>query len=88
MPLHAGRRLRETGDITANWITRNQGQGQVLLYEKAGQVRLRLTNTVRYASHILSTREKNEAIYLAHQRIVLQLRISADYELRKLRAAA
>lgn len=82
------RGLRAEDDITANWITRNGGQGNVLIYRSGEDTVIRLTNRVRYAERILSPRDRAVAVMIARERLLESIRIAKQYELQHLRAAA
>ncbi|MEN3369939.1 MAG: hypothetical protein V7609_2082 [Verrucomicrobiota bacterium] len=82
------RGLRETGDITANWITRNGGRGTIQWLGSKEAPLLRLTSRVSYGGRILPERDRQIAVSIARNRLVQSLRAAVRAETRKLRHAA
>jgi hypothetical protein len=82
------RGLRESGDITANWITRNGGKGTIQWMGSHEAPVLRLTSTVSYGGRILPERDRRIAIDIAYGRLLQSFRAAVRAETRKLRLAA
>lgn len=78
----------EGSEITANWISRNQGKGTVDWSGDANNPIVTLTSRVRYASQILSETERRQAVAIARGRLVKNLAIAVQAEMRKLPSAA
>jgi hypothetical protein len=71
-------------DITANWITRKRGPSRIDRdYGNQSRPILTLTSAVSYADNILSQPARNNAVRIAHGRIIKQCAIAAKYEARQ-----
>jgi hypothetical protein len=79
------RGLRESGDITANWITRNGGRGTIQWLGTNEAPLLRLTSTVRYGGRILPPRDRAIAVSIARDRLAKSLQAAVRAEMRSLR---
>jgi hypothetical protein len=82
------RGLKVSGDITANWITRQSGPGTVVWSGSVDHPVVTMTSKVRYASQILSERDKRIAISIAQSRLRRSLLTAVRAELRNARLAA
>ncbi len=83
------RGLREEGDITANWITRNgHGYGKAFHSGSPDHPIVTIRNSIPYASHILAGGALNEAIRIGHERMISNLRIAIKSETAHLRSTA
>jgi hypothetical protein len=82
------RGLRTSGDITANWITRQAGPGIVRWSGTADSPIITITSKVSYASQILLPRDRNIAISIAQSRLRKSLLTAIRAELRNARLAA
>jgi hypothetical protein len=82
------RGLRESGDITANWITRNGGKGTIQWIGTNQAPVLRLTSTVSYGGRVLPVNVRNIAVQIARNRLAKSLQAAVRAETRKLRNAA
>lgn len=82
------RGLRTSGDITANWITRNGGQGRIVYSGSDENPIITMTNTVNYSGQILPERDRRIAINIARNRLMKSLLTAARAEMRNARLAA
>jgi hypothetical protein len=82
------RGLRTTGDITANWITRQAGPGHIAWSGTDESPILTMTSTVRYASQILPDHMKRAAVSIARDRLAKSLLTAMRAEMRNARLAA
>jgi hypothetical protein len=82
------RGLKTSGDITANWITRQSGPGTVVWSGTDENLHVTLTSKVRYASQILPERDKRIAISIAQSRLRKSLLTAIRAEMRNARLAA
>jgi hypothetical protein len=82
------RGLRTTGDITANWITRQSGPGTVAWSGNGENLVVTLTSTVRYASQILPDAARRQAVRIARDRLQKSLQMALRAEMRNARLAA
>ena len=86
------RGLRESGDITANWITRKgKGMGRAYQTGTDQNPKLRIENRVRsnksiaYASNITDSATINSAKVIAQNRMIRNLEIAVKAETARLR---
>lgn len=86
------RGLRESGDITANWITRKgKGAGRAYSGGSDQNPNLRIENRVRsnksvaYASNITDSGTINSARFIAQNRMIKNLQIAVKAETARLR---
>lgn len=83
------RGLRESGDITANWITRRaRGYGYASRSGSDENPIITIRNRVPYASNILNGTALSEAKRIAWFRMKKNLEIAVDHVARELRSAA
>jgi hypothetical protein len=84
----AVRGLRTGGDITANWISRHRGSGDVTWTGDEQNLVVTLTSRVTYASQILPTSAMSLAVSIARNRLHQSMRIAYRAELRAAGLAA
>ena len=82
------RGLRAGADITANWITRQDGRGLVQWSGGDNNPVVTLTSLVRYAAQILSPGEREKAIAIARANLIKDLQTRMRYEAAALARAA
>jgi hypothetical protein len=82
------RGLKDSGDISANWILRGGGRGTVQWMGTRTAPLLRLTSTVSYGGNILKPAARSEAVEIARYRWRESLRVALRAETRKLRQSA
>ncbi len=84
------RGLRGKGDITANWILRHHAPSIVSTSRLSDPDHPSLTigSNVRYAAQILQPGAKNEAVRIAKERLLKQIKSAARAEARRLKMAA
>jgi hypothetical protein len=82
------RGLRTSGDITANWITRQKGAGNVVWSGNGENLIVTLTSRVTYASQILSVAAMRTAVQIARNRLHQSMIAAYRAELRNARLAA
>jgi hypothetical protein len=82
------RGLRSTGDITANWITRQRGPNSIVWSGTDENPIVTLTSRVRYASQILPDNMKRAAVGIARNRLQQSILTALRAEMRDARLAA
>lgn len=82
------RGLRTSGDITANWITRQRGSGDVAWSGSEQNLIVTLTSRVSYASQILPVGAMRTAVEIARNRLHKSMIAAYRAELRAARLAA
>ncbi|SRR6266540_83145 len=82
------RGLKESGDITANWIAGKDGPNTIDWGGDDKNPVITLTSKVRYADQVLPQAARQAAVAIARGRLVKNLEIAAKAELKKLPSAA
>lgn len=86
---NGARGLKQEGDISAGWITRKgQGYGKVFRSGSDENPTITIVSAIPYASNILQGTGKSDAIRIARERMILNLKTAIEYETRALRSAA
>lgn len=82
------RGLKAEGDITANWITRRAGKGEIIWSGPEDNLVLTMVSKVRYGDRILPERDRRIAIEIARDRLIKSMLFAARAELARIPAAA